>query len=192
MRRLVTMEDNAKTIINVAGDYVQSKHVDYEINNVEAGGIGIQFVNGNKTSTKPSVSKTTLRIKTPQLQTATFKYRYGDKYFTPITKLYQCLLNAKWIAADTKPDDFLAIFSGQESTARVKWIAKPAYLYYLIRKAVESELIYIPDGGKIWQITESHFTDSNRRPLHDLHKQKEPKTAIPAIETMLRILEPSA
>lgn len=40
------MEDNAKTIINVAGDYVQSKHVDYEINNVEAGGIGIQFVNG--------------------------------------------------------------------------------------------------------------------------------------------------
>ena len=31
-------------IINVAGDYVQSKHVDYEINNVEAGGIGIQIV----------------------------------------------------------------------------------------------------------------------------------------------------
>ncbi len=42
------MEDNAKTIINVAGDYVQSKHVDYEINNVEAGGIGIQY------STSPS------------------------------------------------------------------------------------------------------------------------------------------
>ena len=40
------MEDNAKTIINVAGDYVQSKHVDYEINNIKAGGIGIQFVNG--------------------------------------------------------------------------------------------------------------------------------------------------
>lgn len=38
------MEDNANTIINVAGDYVQSKHVDYEINNVEAGGIGIQFL----------------------------------------------------------------------------------------------------------------------------------------------------
>ncbi len=36
--------EEAKTIINVAGDYVQSKHVDYEINNVEAGGIGIQIV----------------------------------------------------------------------------------------------------------------------------------------------------
>ena len=185
------MEDNPKTIINVAGDYVQSKHVDYEINNVEAGGIGIQFVNEKKTGTKPS-AKSSTRIKTPKLQTATFKYRYGDKSLTPITRLYQCLLNAKWIAPDTKPDDFLAVFSGEESTARVKWLGKPACLYYLIRKAVESQLLSLPDGGKIWQITESHFTDSNSRPLHDLRKQKEPKTAIPAIETMLRILDPSA
>ena len=186
------MEDNAKSIINVAGDYVQSKHVDYEINNVEAGGIGIQFVNGKQTGTKPSAAKPSPRIKTPKLHTATFKYRYGDKSLTPITRLYQCLLNAKWIAPDTKPDDFLAVFSGEESTARIKWLGKPAFLYYLIRKAVESQLLSLPDGGKIWQITESHFTDSNSRPLHDLHKQKEPKTAIPAIETMLRILEPSA
>ena len=50
------MEDNAKTIINVAGDYVQSKHVDYEINNVEAGGIGIQFINGKQTTIKPPSS----------------------------------------------------------------------------------------------------------------------------------------
>ena len=186
------MEDNAKTIINVAGDYVQSKHVDYEINNVEAGGIGIQVINGKQTSPKPSVSKSNSLIKSPKLLTATFRYRFGDRSFAPVTRLYQYLLNAKWIAADTKPDDFLAIFSGEESTARVKWIGKPAYLYYLIRKAVESELISIPDGEKIWLITESHFTDSNSRPLHNLRKQKEPKTAIKTIETMLHFLEPSA
>lgn len=184
------MEDNAKTIINVAGDYVQSKHVDYEINNVEAGGIGIQFVNGKQTTTASSKTTATERTITPKLQAATFSYRY--KSTQKLTQLYQCLLNAKWIAADTKPDDFLAIFSGEESTARVKWIGKPAYLYYLIRRGVESQLISLPDGGKIWQITESHFTDSNSRPLHDLRKQKEPKTAIPAIEVMLKILEPSA
>lgn len=184
------MEDNAKTIINVAGDYVQSKHVDYEINNVEAGGIGIQFVNGKQTTTASSKTTATKRTITPKLQAVTFSYRY--KSTQKLTQLYQCLLNAKWIAADTKPDDFLAIFSGEESTARVKWIGKPAYLYYLIRRGVESQLISLPDGGKIWQITESHFTDSNSRPLHDLRKQKEPKTAIPAIEVMLKILEPSA
>lgn len=184
------MEDNAKTIINVAGDYVQSKHVDYEINNVEAGGIGIQFVNGKQTTTASSKTTATKHTITPQLQAATFSYRY--KSTQKLTQLYQCLLNAKWIALDTKPDDFLAIFSGEESTARVKWIGKPAYLYYLIRRGVESQLISLPDGRKIWQITESHFTDSNSRPLHDLRKQKEPKTAIPAIEVMLKILEPSA
>ena len=184
------MDDNAKTIINVAGDYVQSKHVDYEINNVEAGGIGIQFVNGKQRPSASSKTIATKRARTPKLQAATFSYRYQSTQ--KLTQLYQCLLNAKWIAADTKPDDFLAVFSGEESTARVKWIGKPAYLYYLIRRAVKSQLISLPDGGKIWQITESHFTDSNSRPLHDLRKQKEPKTAIPAIEVMLKILEPSA
>jgi len=39
------MEDG-KTIINVAGDYVQHKEVQYEIGNVENGGIGIQINHG--------------------------------------------------------------------------------------------------------------------------------------------------
>ena len=41
------MEENAKTIINVNGDYVVTKHVENEIGNVENGGIGIQIINGN-------------------------------------------------------------------------------------------------------------------------------------------------
>ena len=44
-------------IINVAGDYVQSKHVDYEINNVEAGGIGIQIVNNSQPTINTPQSK---------------------------------------------------------------------------------------------------------------------------------------
>ena len=180
--------EEAKTIINVAGDYVQSKHVDYEINNVEAGGIGIQIVNSSKSATTAA----TVRVRTPKLQTATFTYRFWQKTTMPITQLYQCLLQAKWIAPDTNPDDFLAIFSGENSTARVKWIAKPSYLYGLIRRAIEQELISIPANGKLWQIVESHFVDNNSRSFHNLHKQKESKTAIPTIETMLKILQPSA
>ena len=41
------LEALGKGGINVAGDFVMSKHVEYEVNNVEAGGIGIQVVNGN-------------------------------------------------------------------------------------------------------------------------------------------------
>ena len=43
------MEDKLRPIINVAGDYVEKKEVQYEIGNVEAGGIGIQIINGEKT-----------------------------------------------------------------------------------------------------------------------------------------------
>ena len=74
------MEDNTKTIINVAGDYVQSKHVDYEINNVEAGGIGIQIVNSSKSATTAA----TVRVRTPKLQTATFTYRFWSKTTKPM------------------------------------------------------------------------------------------------------------
>ena len=184
------MEENAKTIIYVAGDYVQSKHVEYEIGNVEQSGIGIQIINGKPTTSKQSSSSS--RYKMPVLQSTTFLYRYWDKSTKPITQLYQYLLKAKWIAADTNPDDFLALFSGENSTARVKWIAKPSYLYGLIRRAIEQELISIPTNGKLWQIVESHFVDTNSRSFHNLHKQKESKTAIPTIETMLKILQPSA
>lgn len=126
-----------------------------------------------------------------RVTTATFTYRWLSTAPNRITKLYQFLLHAQWIAADTKPEDFLAIFSGQPSTARIKWIEKQSYLYYLIRRALEKDLIYIPNKRKVWQVTESHFMDGSSRPFHEIRKQKVPKTAIPTIEKMLEILLPS-
>lgn len=54
------MEDKLRAIINVAGDYVEKKEVQYEIGNVEAGGIGIQIINGEKTidTSKPAPQPT--------------------------------------------------------------------------------------------------------------------------------------
>ena len=43
-----TLEAFSKGEINVAGDFVVNKHVEYEVANVEAGGIGIQIVNGSQ------------------------------------------------------------------------------------------------------------------------------------------------
>lgn len=42
------LEALGKGGINVAGDLVMNKRVEYEVNNVEAGGIGIQIVNGKE------------------------------------------------------------------------------------------------------------------------------------------------
>ena len=180
--------EEAKTIINVAGDYVQSKHVDYEINNVEAGGIGIQIVNSSKSATTAATG----RVRTPKLQTATFTYRWFGTAPYRITMLYQHLLKAQWIAPDTNPDDFSAIFEGNPSIARIKWIGKQAYLYYLIRQLVDLQLISIPQNASVWQIVESHFLDKNSRPFHHFNKQKEPIKAKAAIDKLIEILQPSA
>ncbi len=42
------LESIAKGGIHVAGDFVVEKHVEHEVANVEAGGIGIQIVNAGK------------------------------------------------------------------------------------------------------------------------------------------------
>ena len=51
------LEAIGKGGIHVAGDFVMEKHVEHEVANVEAGGIGIQIINGEKTSQPVSDKK---------------------------------------------------------------------------------------------------------------------------------------
>ena len=67
---------------------------------------------------KPKAKRTT-----PRVTTATFTYRWLATAPHRITKLYQFLLRAKWIASDTNPDDFFSLFAGKESNVRIKWIS---------------------------------------------------------------------
>ena len=129
---------------------------------------------------------------TPRVTNATFTYRWFATAPQRITMLYQHLLKARWIAPDTNPDDFSAIFEGNPSTARIKWIGKQAYLYYLIRQLVDLQLVSIPQNASVWQIVESHFLNKNSRPFHDFNKQKEPIKAKAAIDKLIEILQPSA
>ena len=145
----------------------------------------------------PTISATLLqKAKTKRTNAAvteaTFIYRHAPKHAARIVTLYQHLLKAQWIAPDTNPDDFSAIFEGNPSTARIKWIGKQAYLYYLIRQLVDLQLISIPQNASVWQIVESHFLDKNSRPFHNFNKQKEPIKAKAAIDKLIEILQPSA
>lgn len=49
-----TLETISKSGITVAGDLVLEKNVEYEVNNVENGGIGIQIINGSTDSLTPT------------------------------------------------------------------------------------------------------------------------------------------
>ena len=129
---------------------------------------------------------------TPRVTNATFTYRWFATAPYHITMLYQHLLKAQWIAPDTNLDDFSAIFEGNPSTARIKWIGKQAFLYYLIRQLVDLQLVSISQNASVWQIVESHFLDKNSRPFHNFNKQKEPIKAKAAIDKLIEILQPSA
>lgn len=143
------------------------------------------------TTMHPSSTRSRKRP-TQRVTNATFTYRWLTNAPQRITTLYQYLLRAKWIAHDANPDDFCAIFEGNPSTARIKWIGKQAFLYYLIRQLVDLQLVSIPQNASVWQIVESHFLDKNSRPFHNFNKQKEPIKAKAAIDKLIEILQPSA
>lgn len=197
------MEDNAKTIINVAGDYVQSKHVDYEINNVEAGGIGIQFVNGKQTSTNASSSpngRTIPKKKSSHfLETRTFIYRYNnarpeDNRRLPL--LFQFLTKEhhhtkSYLEPETKPDEFYALFNGELSDIVITWTGSKQDLYYFIKRLKERNLIEIPQSLTIWTITQNHISDRRGNYFEDMRNQHNPKTSQPTIERLIDILDPA-
>lgn len=190
----MTAEDIAAMLkganITVNGDFVASKHVEYEIGNVEQGGIGIQ-INGNAKST--STTKTTggNKSETKLVQT-TFVYKYKDTdERIRVIKFYQQLLKAQLIEASTMPEPFLEIFSGKASDAKVKWLGKKSFLYYLVKKMIDRKLIKCASGDDHWIITQSHFIDEKNHVFVNLHKEKDPKKAMLALNKLVDILDPS-
>jgi len=200
------VEDNAKIVINVAGDYVQNKHVDYEIGNVENGGIGIQISNGEKKdislhkSSRPAAGRTVAAKKARHfLETLTFRYRFfasDPESNRRIHLLYGLLCRQyketkSFIDPDTPPDAFFNLFTGERSGDVVVWTGDKQDLSYLIKRLVERKIVEIPNGMTIWTITENHFSDYRGNFCGDYRSQHAPVEARrSAIEALIDILDP--
>ena len=128
---------------------------------------------------------------TPRVTTATFTYRWLTTTPHCITKLYQYLLRAQWIASDTNPDDFFSIFTGKESNARIKWIGSNLQLAYLIRIMTEQNYISTPKRIGKWTCVYNHFVDKNCRQLPKLSRLHIPKKSKSAVEQMAELLNPN-
>ena len=139
------------------------------------------------TSSRP-LRKPKAKRTTPCVTTATFTYRWLNTAPQRITTLYQYLLRAKWIAADTTPDDFLAIFSGDTTNCKIRWISKKTHLIYLFRLLTDRQYLSIPKGVGRWMIVGSHFVDTHHRPFAFLNSQRIPVKARPAIEQLAELL----
>ena len=172
---------------------------EHNIENVEAGGIGIQINNGvqtvNNDKKKPAGNKDARKKKPsgPTLVKDTFTYRFlNDEGGTArLTKLYQALLPVGWIPEETKPEDFTAIFEGKPTDVKVKWTGKQSDLFALINCLERRGLISCPKGVTKWVITGSHFLDCNSKQFSDWNSQKTPKKSALAIEAIADLLDPT-
>ena len=136
--------------------------------------------------TSPRTTKT--KRPTPRVTNATFTYRWLTTAPHRITNLYQYLLRAKWIASDTPPDDFLAIFSGEVTNCKIRWTGKKTYLVYLFRLLTDKKYISTPKGIGRWMIVGSHFIDTHNRLFTLLNSQRIPVKAQQTIEQLSELL----
>ena len=172
---------------------------EHNIENVEAGGIGIQINNGvqtvNNDKKKPAGNKDARKKKPsgPTLVRDTFTYHFLDEEdgMARLIKLYQKVQKAGWIPKETKHEDFTAIFEGKPTDVKVKWTGKQSDLYALINRLESRGLISWPKGVTKWVITGSHFLDCNSKQFSDWNSQKTPKKSAAAIEALADLLDPT-
>ena len=128
---------------------------------------------------------------TPRVTNATFTYRWLANAPQRITTLYQYLLRAQWIAADTQPDDFFTLFTGKASNIRIKWTGSNLQLAYLIRVMTERNYISTPKRVGKWTCVYNHFVDKNSRQLPRLNSLHIPTKSKLAVEQMAELLNPN-
>ena len=139
----------------------------------------------------PTPRKTQAKRTTPCVTSATFTYRWLTTRPNRITTLYQYLLRAQWIAADTQPDDFFTLFTGKASNIRIKWTGSNLQLAYLIRVMTERNYISTPKRVGKWTCVYNHFVDKNSRQLPRLNSLHIPTKSKLAVEQMAELLNPN-
>ncbi len=154
------LEAIGKGGINVNGDLVLEKHVEHEIGNVEAGGIGIQINNGMAASAKelkgnggrPKRAGTTIN--------KAFNYDAGDETNTRLQWFYRGLLALGWIKSDTELKNFLSVFSGKETSYRIIWTGDINALSELFLELIKRRgIVGLPEGESIWVMVNARFWD---------------------------------
>ena len=153
------------------------------INDILGLSITISDAHTTHRSSACSRKRTTLRV-----TNATFTYRWLATHPKRITELYQYLLRAQWIAADTNPDDFLAIFSGGTTNCKIRWTGRKTHLVFLFRLLTDCQYISTPKGIGRWMIVGCHFVDTHYRSFTFLNSQRVPIKAQPAIEQLAELL----
>jgi len=184
----MTMADEGKTIIHVTveagAEFVQEKHVEYQIGKVEAGGIGVQVVQGSGKAPAASGKK-------PggfKVVSSVFTYKWAKQHPEHVIAFYQALIKLHAIDKDTDHEEFEKLFTGVPTDIMVRWLAPKSALKALMSELKKRE--YIEPAGRVWVITESHFKDKDNKIIKGLRSEKDPKYLEPMITIIADTLDP--
>lgn len=167
--------------ITVCGDLVLEKHVEHEIGNVEAGGIGIQIVNGNvdapasKAANAPKQKRPSAKNSSQKAETKRELMTFKRNNITDehLKVLFHQLVTAGWM--EGQQPDFLALFSGTSDGCTLVWkgLYGKGTLRGFFRKMVEANVIMVPEGYTLDHILEGHYIDANGQFLQGLNSSGE-------------------
>lgn len=144
--------------INVNGDLVLEKKVDYEIGNVESGGIGIQIYNGPTAAAQEPKGKGGRPKRSGKIISKAFIYEAGKETNTRLQLFYRGLKVLGWINKDTDLKHFLSVFSGEETTCRIIWTGDINALAELFQELINrKKIIKLPQGETIWVMVNARF-----------------------------------
>ncbi len=112
-----------------------------------------------------------------------------------LQKLYAVLVQMGWIAADTQQRDFIDLFTGEESYARVVWLDDVNVLAELFRELVtRKKYISLPNGYSIWVMVNAHFWNKNGNKEFGndrLRCTTAPIDKMQTIKWLVRLLDPN-
>lgn len=144
------LEAIGKGSITVNGDLVLSKHVEHEVGNVEAGGIGIQNVFHNNAD-KPATAKKSAPKKKSEKKVSdkphTLKYyTHGNKGVLRkqrerVNIVFRKLNEWRWIGDKTAPDDFDNFFEGERRFCNITWTGNSTILTFLLQGLLQQPYI---------------------------------------------------
>ena len=188
------LEAISKSGIQVAGDLVLEKNVEYEVANVEEGGIGIQIVNGSTpkvVNSKKGSGKKDSDEKPPKPRELMTLKRRSKVLDGHLTLLFQKLTKDGWI--DGFETNFKNLFSGQrDENCQLTWkgLYGKGTLVELFKQLIKAELIDVPTGFTLSSILEGHFMDNQGHWLTGLDNGDPAHSkALPVIQECVNLLK---
>ena len=175
-------------------EIVFEKNVEYEIGNVEAGGIGVQVNQGvqmvDNGAKKPANTASQSRpAATFKMVNDVFTYKWTKQHPERVTHFYQYLVKLHAIDKDTSHEEFEKLFTGVPTDVTVKWIAPKSALKFLMTTLKKRG--YIKPEGKIWVITESHFKDAQNNLFKNMRNEHDPEYLEDVINRIADTLDPN-